>query len=157
MVARALRASVRARSASEWSGPGAGQGRAVSSSQVQFGSRVPFYEFWTWLKHHFNCIVRVGGPDFSLFDLPDVHWHLEEHDEDDDALCVVQLFRAKVLCGEMRLPSAEVVCVQMLDEEGQMRFDCLVETEHGPQVAWHFLMAHGMEPHERGPNGRWTH
>jgi len=117
---------------------------------------ITFQTFWPWLKRHFNCILRAGGPDYTLFDMPDIHWHLEE--DLQDGLGVVQLFRNKAICGEMLFRTDEIAYVQVgAGENEQTLFELVAETPEGHMPLAHFLLAHPMDDDEQPEKAHWTH
>lgn len=112
---------------------------------------LPFEQFWQWLQAHCNCILRAGTPDCVLFDHEDYHWHLAA---EDDLTQLLQLVRGKELVGEIVVLSSEIAYVQgHPPEHEEFVFECVVETPHGREAAYHFVMAHefdGEEPSQRG-------
>ncbi len=117
---------------------------------------LPFEEFWQWLTHHANCIVRAGTPESMLFDHEDFHWHLAA---DDQGTLIVQLVRGKALVGELVIFGNEVSYVQCEAGEGdETLFELIVESSSNKDMAYHFVMAHGFdETEEPSTPRRWTH
>ncbi len=111
---------------------------------VETGATLSFDRFWHWLKRHANCLVRAGTPDVSLFDLEDLHWHLEE---DDNRVPTVQLLRGKQPIGEIAIDTRELLYVQAVPdpegEQGQFLFEAIGGDE--PFAMYHFVLAHGFD------------
>lgn len=116
------------------------------SVAVETGATVSFDRFWSWLKRHPNCIVRVGGPDTFLHDQEPFHWHLEEDAERNP---VVQLVWGKLLVAEMILDVRDVIYVEATPEQGgdpgQFVFELVGGTKDEAYPLYHFVMAHGLE------------
>lgn len=113
-------------------------------------------EFWPWLKRHFNCIVRVGGGGFVLYDMHDAHWHLT--DDPEDGLYIVQLYREKELCAEVVFRPDDVVFVQLTQQENEQTvFDCIGRVSGDEEHAsiCHFLLSHGYDGGSQ--RARWRH
>lgn len=101
---------------------------------------LPFDQFWLWLQAHCNCILRAGTPDCVLFDHDDFHWHLASEDESTQLL---QLVRGKELVGEIVVLSSEIAYVQChAPDHDEFVFEAVVESSHGREAAYHFVMAH---------------
>ena len=112
-------------------------------------------EFWSWLGAHYNCILRAGGLDFTVFDQPDVHWRLGV---DPDGTCFVQLIRGKEATAEFFISTSEILYVQAVPEEGEhTRFELVGEIDGNPVPVCHFLLTHPYDE-ENAPSARtWTH
>lgn len=116
---------------------------------------LPFEKFWAWLQAHANCILRAGTPDALLFDHDDYHWHLATEEE---MTMLVQLVRGKELVGEMVVLSSEIAYVQCTPGDAEdFVFECVVETQSGREVAYHFVMAHEYDEADQASVRRWTH
>ncbi len=120
------------------------------SVSVQTGTTVPFDEFWRWLKHHANCILRVGTPEVWLYDQEPFHWHLEEDGERNP---VVQVYSGKNLVAELVLDVRDVAFVQATPdaeggEPGQFLFELLGARDE-PGAPYHFLLAHGLDEEQK--------
>ncbi len=125
------------------------QGQTEQSAQT-----ISFEQFWSWLQTHCNCILRAGTPDVLLFDHEDYHWHLAPEDEH---LSLIQLIRGKALVAEMAVLFSEISYVQYESgDRDEYMFECIVETSHARDCAYHFVMAHSFEEQEPASN-RWTH
>ena len=115
------------------------------SVTVETGTTLQFDRFWRWLKRHPHCILRAGTPDAYLYDLEELHWHL---DEDEDRLPTVQLARGKQLLGEIVIEAREVLFVQAVPdpdgEQGQFLFE-LIGGGDEPYAVYHFVLAHGFD------------
>jgi hypothetical protein len=113
-------------------------------------------EFWQWLLGHYNCLVRAGGPGFSLYDQPDLHWHLGE---DRDGSCFALLMRGKETLGELTFSPADVQYVQPAPDGGdgdQTIFELVGETDEGTAPLCWFVLAHPYDVAATEPE-RWTH
>ncbi len=103
-------------------------------------------EFWQWLNAHYNCILRAGGPDFVVFDQPDLHWHLSV---ELDGVLVVQLIRGKDTTAEFYINPADVAFVTSTPEEGdQTLFQLEADPDDDTGPVGHFLMAHPFDDEE---------
>src|SRR5574341_1536080 len=113
---------------------------------VETGSTMEFDRFWRWLKRHIHCIVRAGTPDAFLYDLEDLHWHL---DEDEDRTPVGQLMRGKELIGEVLIELRDVLYVQVMPdpdgEAGQHLFEVMGGDAAEPAPLFHFVLTHGLD------------
>ncbi|MBJ6764984.1 serine/threonine protein kinase [Myxococcaceae bacterium JPH2] len=106
-----------------------------------------FDAFWRWLQEHTNCILRCGSADTTLFDHDDFHWVLMEEDRQH----VVQVLKGKSLVAEMVMAGREVTEVTLSTDpetgsEGHFLVELFGGPKEDPQVIYHFIMAHGMEP-----------
>jgi hypothetical protein len=112
--------------------------------------------FWNWIQTHPNCILRAGTPDVTVYDDDELHWHFTA--EGGDTL-VVQLFRGKDLAAEILLVQAEVTYVQGVagEEDDEYVFELISETEDDRVAAYHFVLSHGYDAHERSASGRAVH
>jgi hypothetical protein len=130
--------------------------KTPSKKIADVASTIPFDKFWTWLSGHANCLLRVGTPEVIILDQDDCHWMLRS---EDGQHCVVQLCRAKDLIAELLLFSGEVAFVQSEsgDSEGEFMFECVVESEHARQVAYHFVLSHEYDGAEHPREDKWTH
>ncbi len=121
------------------------------SVTVQTGTTVPFDQFWRWLKHHANCILRAGTPELWLYDQEAFHWHLEEDAERNP---VIQVYLGKNLIAELLLEVREVLFVQATPdteggEPGQFLFELVGGPREEPSAVYHFLLAHGFEEEQK--------
>ncbi len=113
-----------------------------------------FERFWTWLKAHRNCIVRVGTPYSVMMDHEDFHWEILTEDVDTQ---ILQLVRGKELVGEIIVVVPDIAYVHCPPSEVEEQvFECIVETPEAREVAYHFVLAHGYDGEPAQP-GRWTH
>ncbi|MBU8896731.1 serine/threonine protein kinase [Corallococcus sp. H22C18031201] len=106
-----------------------------------------FDAFWRWLQEHTNCILRCGSADTTLFDHDDFHWVLMEEERQH----VVQVLKGKSLVAEMVMAGREVTEVTLSADpetgsEGHFLVELFGGPKEDPQVIYHFIMAHGMEP-----------
>lgn len=126
----------------------------MSTTQTQLPT-LPLPIFWAWLKRHENCILRAGGPGFTLFDLPELHWRLFE---EDGGLLVAQALRGKEIVSELVFMSEDILYVQSSpSEDDAILFDCVGQGPDGPVPMCYFLMAHGYEDEDEPGPPRWTH
>jgi hypothetical protein len=130
--------------------------KAASKKISESANTIPFDKFWSWISNHANCILRVGTPEVIVLDQDDCHWTLRS---EDGQHCVVQLCRAKDLVAELLVFSAEVTFVQCEsgDDEEEFVFECIVESERGRQVAYHFALSHEYDGAEHPREDKWTH
>lgn len=117
------------------------------SVSVEVGKAIPFEEFWGWIKHHANCILRVGSGDAFLYDHESLHWALEE---DPDGNPNVLQILGKVVVGEMVLDVHDALFVQAApdkesEEPGQFIFEIIGGPREEPYPLYHFLLTHGFE------------
>lgn len=111
--------------------------------------------FWQWASAHYNCIVRAGSESAVLYDQPYLHWHLTVESE---GTLVAQLVRGKDLIGELVLDPRGVLYVEARpDEDEQVLFEVIVETDGEAVPMYHFLMAHGYEDEQGQGRSGWTH
>ncbi|MCP3102602.1 serine/threonine protein kinase [Myxococcus sp. K15C18031901] len=106
-----------------------------------------FDGFWRWLQEHTQCILRAGSVDAMLYDHDDFHWLLLEEERQH----IVQVLKGKALVGELVMAGREVTEVTVApDPESGTQGHFLVELMGGPkedpQVLYHFIMAHGIDP-----------
>ncbi|RYZ39949.1 MAG: serine/threonine protein kinase [Myxococcaceae bacterium] len=107
-----------------------------------------FDAFWRWIQEHTNCILRCGSPDMTLFDHDDFHWMLMEEERQH----VLQLIKGKSLVGEMVMVGREVSEVSVSPDpdadpqQGHFLVELMGGPKDDPQVLYHFIMAHGIEP-----------
>ena len=66
---------------------------------------IPFGTFWSWLKRHTGCILRVGTPDIYVNDHELFHWMV---DEDADNNPSIFLFFGKALISEVLMEARDV-------------------------------------------------
>jgi hypothetical protein len=119
------------------------------------GETLTIAELWAWLQLHYNCILRVGGSGFALFDQDDVHWHLGA---DPDGTHFVQIVRGKEILAEVFFNPADVHYVQTSPgEEEQVLFECFGGDEGQSAPLCHFLMTHGYDAGELPTSRTWTH
>ncbi|MFI2810543.1 MULTISPECIES: hypothetical protein [Microbulbifer] len=113
---------------------------------------LPFDEFWAWLADHPNCILRAGTADSVVYDDDDYHWRFSR---EDARTLLVQVVRGKRLVAELFIEPEHVNTVQVSPgEKGEFNFDLLVEVQGQPQVAYYFVMTHGLEePQQHVPGG----
>ena len=120
------------------------------SVTVQSGTTVPFEQFWRWLKHHANCILRAGTTDVWFYDQEAFHWHLEE---DDDRNPVVQVYQGKAMIAELLIDARTVLFVQATPdtegEAGQFLFELVGGPQEEPAAVYHFLLAHAFEDEQK--------
>ena len=129
----------------------------MTDSQEAQQNTMTLGEFWPWLKRHFNCIIRMGGPGFLLYDQPDVHWHLSE--EPEEGIFVAQVYRDKELCAEIIFPPEEIAYVQSIPDQGEHTlFEFMGQLPGMPEHAaiCHVLLAHGYEENQP-TTPRWKH
>jgi hypothetical protein len=116
------------------------------STQIQLPNAIRLEAFWAWLREHANCILRAGSADVELYDDQDLHWHLEG----DAREPAVQLVQGKRLLASLFLDVRDVAFVQTgpsdNPEEPSFLFELVSTGKEGNYVAYHFLMAHPMEP-----------
>ena len=114
-----------------------------------------FDTFWHWVEAHPNCIIRAGTPEVVLYDDDDLHWHFTAEGPDT---FLVQLQRGKKLVGEIALVPADVAYVQGVSgEEDEYVFELISETQADRVAAYHFVLSHGYDAHERLTPGRAVH
>ena len=82
-----------------------------------------------------------------LFDHDDFHWALMEEDRQH----VVQVLKGKSLVGELVMAGREVTEVSVAPDpdtgtQGHFLVELLGGPKEDPQVLYHFVMAHGIEP-----------
>jgi len=116
---------------------------------------LPFDTFWGWVQAHPNCIIRAGTPESVLYDDDDLHWHFTVEGTDT---FLVQLQRGKKLVGEIVVLPADVAYVQGVSgEEDEYVFELISETQADRMAAYHFVLSHGYDAHERLTPGRAVH
>ncbi len=116
-------------------------------------STLSFDKFWSWIHAHRNCIVRVGTPYSILIDHDDFHWDIVDEGEAQ----ILQLVRGKDLVGEIVVLHEEIDYVHCPPgSSDQQLFECVIESPHGREVVYHFVMNHGFE-HEPEKIRHWTH
>lgn len=116
---------------------------------------LPFDRFWTWIQTHPNCIVAAGTPETMIYDAEDYHWHFGA---EEDGTLLVQVLRGKNIVAEILLSSRQVTYVQGERKgEEEYVFECVVETDREPVVAYHFTLTHDYSPEETAKKGRWVH
>jgi len=105
---------------------------------------LPFEEFWGWLVTHPNCILRAGTPEAVLYDDEDLHWHFAS---EDGRTLLIQLVRGKRLSGELLVEPDQISYVHgyVGDREGEYVFECLLDSETEPVIAYFFVLVHGFE------------
>ena len=114
-----------------------------------------FDAFWTWVQAHPNCVIRAGTPEAVVYDDDDLHWHFTAEGPDT---FLVQLQRGKKLVGEIALVPADVAYVQGVSgEEDEYVFELISETQADRVAAYHFVLSHGYDAHERLTPGRAVH
>ncbi len=121
------------------------------SVTVQTGTTIPFDQFWRWLKHHANCILRAGTRDLWLYDQEAFHWHLEEDAERNP---VVQVYLGKNMVAELLLEARDILFVQSTPdaegtEPGQFLFELVGGPREEPNAVYHFQLAHGFEEEQK--------
>ena len=115
---------------------------------------LPFEQFWSWLKSHRNCILRVGTPYSVMMDHEDYHWDTVEEGDTQ----ILQLVRGKELVGEIMVLATEIAYVHCAPSETEEQlFECVVETPEAREVMYHFVMAHSYDGESDSPGNRWTH
>lgn len=114
---------------------------------MQLPQTLSFEDFWAWVVHHPNCILRAGTPESVIYDDDDFHWLLAQ---EDNATVLVQVLRGKRPVGEILLAPAAVTYVQAVsgEREGEVIFELIVETEKEHLVAYFFVLTHGIEEDE---------
>jgi len=111
--------------------------------------------FWQWVGAHYNCIVRAGSDTCVFFDQPFLHWHLIE---DLDGQLVAQLIRGKDLVGELVIDPRMVLYVEVTaQDDEQVLFELVVDSDGEPIPQFHFLMAHGYDEDQDAARRGWTH
>lgn len=60
----------------------------MTTSTADTPPSLPFSTFWTWLKRHNNCVLRVGTPDIYICDHELFHWQFEEDAEGNPDICL---------------------------------------------------------------------
>lgn len=105
---------------------------------------LPFPEFWNWIVTHPNCILRAGTPEAVLYDDEDLHWHFASEGPE---LLVVQLMRGKRMLGELLLAPNQISYVRGVegDQDGEVIFELVQESEKESLVAYFFVLAHGFD------------
>lgn len=109
---------------------------------------IPFATFWSWLKRHTGCILRVGTPDIYVSDHDCFHWIV---DEDADGNPNVFLFFGKTLISELMLEARDIQFVQLLSakdpENPEHSLFQIIGGQDGeePYPLVMFLMEHGIE------------
>src|SRR5881409_2141736 len=128
---------------------------ASDKSMEHAAATLAFDAFWTWVQAHPNCIIRAGTPESVLYDDDDLHWHFTA--EAPDAF-LVQLQRGKKLVGEIVVVPADVAYVQgSSGEDDEYVFELISETQADRVAAYHFVLSHGHDAHERSSPGRAVH
>lgn len=114
---------------------------------------LPFHRFWDWLVTHPNCILRAGTPETILYDAEDLHWHFAT---EDAGTLLVQILRGKRLLGELFVVPEQVTYVQSVpgENEDEVAFELVSETESDRVVAYFFVLSHGFETEEAFTPGR---
>lgn len=117
-------------------------------------STIPFATFWSWLKRHTGCILRIGTPDIYVNDHDLFHWMV---DEDADGNPNIFLFLGKTLISELMLEARDIQFVHLLpakdpDNPEHCLFQIIGgEDDEDPYPLVLFLMDHGIEA-EPSPN-----
>lgn len=115
-----------------------------------------FDKFWSWVRAHRNCISRVGTPYSVLLDHDDFHWDIVS---EPDGTEILQLVRGKELVGEIVILHEEIAYVQCSPSPGSgddHLFECVIESPHGREVVYHFVMTHSYEG-DPDEIRHWTH
>ncbi|AOS98528.1 hypothetical protein AUP74_03162 [Microbulbifer aggregans] len=108
-----------------------------------------FKEFWSWLAEHPNCILRAGSADAVIYDDDDYHWRFAEEDQ---RTLLVQVMRGKRPVAELFIEPEHISTVQVSPgEKGEYNFDLLVEWQGQTQVAYYFVLTHGLEESDKKP------
>jgi hypothetical protein len=105
---------------------------------------LPFADFWQWLGHHPDCILRAGTPEAVLYDDEDLHWTFIQ--EEPETL-VVQVLRGKLLVGELFVAPDQISYVQASrgEREDEHVFELITETESENFASYFFVMVHGFD------------
>jgi hypothetical protein len=129
----------------------AGERRATCEVSMDILSQpvrtLKFDGFWRWLQEHTHCILRCGSVDAMLYDHDAFHWALLEEDRQH----VVQVLQGKVLVGELVMAGREVTEVNVAPDpdtgtQGHILVELMGGPKEDPQVLYHFVMAHGIDP-----------
>jgi hypothetical protein len=128
------------------------------STAIQVGTTVPFDQFWEWLKHHENCIVRAGTEDCYLHDHESFHWHVTE---DDHQSPLLELLFGKRLVADLAIEARDVLYVQVTPdtetgEPGRFLFELVGGEPEDPHAVYHVLLTHGLED-ASGERGSMVH
>ena len=110
-----------------------------------------FEEFWGWVTHHRNCIIRAGTLDTVINDYDDYHWHFGE--ETDDRL-YVQMLRGKRIVAELVIRPEEISFVQCQSGEQEQYFFDLYGDQQ--QVLCYFVLCHSFDEAESLDAAHWN-
>lgn len=114
-----------------------------------------FDAFWSWLRGHGNCMVRVSTPDSVLYDDDDLHWWVGE----ENGVHLIQVIHGKRLQGEVVVDPERVAYVQVLGEqaEGEFAFELISETPTDRIASYQIVLVHGLEDEDDGAHGPAVH